>query len=129
MRFAALKLRNMGVSPKIIAESFGVKTGAVYNRSHKAKKHGERSLVSTKASGAPSALTKEQFDEIISSLRKPAGEFGYDTDIWNGTRLRHFICNKFGIECNAKYMNTVAITLDVLIRFAGHEGFGLGTGK
>jgi transposase len=104
MRFAALKLRSNGVSPAIIADSLGVTVGAVYNWSHLAKKHGERALISTKAPGAPSALTQEQLEEILSCLRKPASEWGYDTDLWSGPRLRHLIRTRFGIKYNAKYM-------------------------
>ena len=104
MRFAALKLRSKGVAPQIIADSFGVCVGAVYNWSHKAKVHGEKALFSTKTPGAPPAITKEQFTEILSSLRKPASEFGYDTDLWSGPRLRHFIRTRFGVKYNAKYM-------------------------
>ena len=104
MRFAALKLRGNGVSPKVIAESFGVDVGTVYNWTHKAKKHGEKALIATKTPGAPPALTKEQIEELFSSLQKPASDFGYDTDLWSGPRLRHFIRMRFGVNYHAKYM-------------------------
>ena len=104
MRFSSLKLRSKGVAPQVIADSFGVEVGAVYNWSHKAKKHGKKSLAAKRTPGAPPALSEEQYAKIISWLQKPASDFGYNTDLWSGPRLRHLIQVEFGIKYHSKYM-------------------------
>ena len=104
LRFAALKLRKSGVAPEEIADAFGVRVGTVYNWTHKAKKLGTKVLRSTKTTGAPPALAQEQFEEILECIQQPAGKFGYDTDLWTGARLRHFIRTRFGIAYHLKYM-------------------------
>ncbi|MCL2000862.1 MAG: IS630 family transposase [Planctomycetes bacterium] len=104
LRFASIKLRRGGVSAPQIASAFGVATQTIYNWSNIGKTKGEKALESKITPGAPSALSDEQFDEILYSIQQPAGDFGYPTDLWSGPRLRHFIKKRFGITYHAKSM-------------------------
>jgi transposase len=103
-RFAAVKLHKRKVPILTIAESFGVTTEAVYIWLKKAKTHGVKSLKSSKASGPLPNLSEEQFSNLIKAIRRPASKFGYETDLWSGPRIRHFLKHTFGVEYHSKHM-------------------------
>jgi transposase len=103
-RLAAIELRKNGVKPAVIAASFGVAVQTVYNWVSKAKRFGPDALKSTKATGAPSALTQPQIQDLKTCLRRPASELGYATDLWSGPRVRHFIKHRYGVEYHVNYM-------------------------
>lgn len=104
MRIAAVKLRKEGVCAKKVAAAFNVSVKTVYNWSSLEKNKGHEALLSSNNAGAPSALEEDKFNEIVAALQCPASEFGYDTDLWTGPRLRHFIRTRFGVKYHNKYM-------------------------
>jgi len=116
-RFAALKLRQKGVSASDIAESFGVLPQTAYNWTFKAKRRGRASLRSTKTTGSPPALNQEQFQTLVAALRRPATEHGYATDLWSGPRVRHFLKHRLGVVYHPKYMPRFLRRLGLIMRF------------
>jgi len=103
-RFAAVKLNKHNVPVETIAESFGVTSEAVYIWLKKARTKGVKSLKASKAQGREPAINEEQFTELIKSIRLPATQLGYATDLWSGPRIRHFIKREFKIEYHNKHM-------------------------
>jgi len=116
-RFAAVKLRRKGVAVTTIAESFGVTTEAVYIWLKKARTQGLASLRSTKAAGPEPALTPEQFAELVKSLRRPATELGYATDLWSGPRIAHLVKHRFGINYHPKHMPRFLRRVGLVLKF------------
>ena len=103
-RFAALQLHKQGVKVDVIAKSFGVTLGAVYRWLRTARTEGKSGLKSTSALGPEPRLTREQFKELISVLRRPARKEGFSTDLWSGPRVRALIKNRFGVDYHPKHM-------------------------
>ena len=103
-RYAAIRLNKAGVHPNVIASSFGVTRQAVYGWFRKHGKDGEDGLKSRKAVGRETNLTKKQLDELLTLLRNPASKLGYATDLWSGTKVRHLIKHRFGIDYHPKHM-------------------------
>lgn len=116
-RFAALKLHKRDVPVATIAESFGVTTEAVYIWLKKARVQGRGSLRSSKAPGPIPALSKDNFSDLLSAIRRPASKLGYATDLWSGPRLRHFIKHAFGVEYHNKHMPRLLRRLGLNFKF------------
>src|SRR3989338_4490071 len=79
-RFAAVELNKRNVSVLTIAESFGVTTEAVYIWLKKARINGIRSLKSSKTLGREPFLKKEQFYELLRTIRQRASKEVPDQD-------------------------------------------------
>ena len=90
-RFQTLVLRKKGWKIDKIAEAFGVHRCSVSHWCTKAKRHGKKSLNMRKAKGAEPKLNKEDKKQIISWLRKPAMEFGFETPLWDCKRVQTMI--------------------------------------
>lgn len=116
-RFAAVKLRRLGVHPDVISESFGVTRQAVYRWLQRAKIDGKNSLKSTKAIGPEPQLTQKQHLTLCDLLRQPATELGYSTDLWAGPRIRHLIRHHFGIEYHQKHMPRLLKRIGLELKF------------
>ena len=116
-RFSAIQLRANGVAPEVIARSFGVTTQTVYNWTSRAKRFGQSSLKSTKATGAPPALGEKEFKDLALCLRHPASKFGYSTDLWSGPRVRHFIKHRYGIDYHPGHMPRFLRRLGLVQKF------------
>ena len=116
-RFSAIKLHRKKIPVEDIADSFGVTRQAVYRWLNKEKEIGKRSLKSTKSPGPEFYLTEKQLKKLLSSIRKPASEFGYQTDLWSGPRVRHLIKHKFKIEYHPKHMPRLMKNLGLELKF------------
>lgn len=116
-RFAAVQLHKRHVPVATIAAAFQVTTEAVYIWLKKARTQGIKSLASTKASGPAPLLGKEQFTELLKTLRCPASRQGYVTDLWSGPRIRHFIKHRFRIKYHAKHMPRLLRRLGLALKF------------
>jgi len=104
-RFSAVKLFKKQVPVIAIAESFGVTSEAVYIWLKKARTLGVKSLKSTIAPGAEPRLSRDQYRKLISILKRPAVDFGYSTDLWTGSRVRHIISKKFRVRYHPKHIS------------------------
>ena len=90
-RFQTLVLRKKGWKIGEISEAFGVHRCSVSHWCTKAKRYGKKSLKMRKARGADPKLNKDDKREIISWLRKPAMEFGFETPLWDCKRIQIMI--------------------------------------
>jgi transposase len=90
-RFQAFVLRKKGWKIDKIAEAFGVHRCSVSHWCTKAKRYGKKSLNMRKAKGAEPKLNKEDKTQIISWLKKPAMEFGFETPLWDCKRIQTII--------------------------------------
>ena len=93
-RFRAVKLRKKGWKVKDIAEAFGVHESSVSRWFTKLNRQGMKSLKRTKARGKESKLTKEDKTKILSWLKRSAMEFGFETPLWDGKRVKQLIKKK-----------------------------------
>lgn len=96
-RMQAIKLRKKGRKIKDIAEDFGVHRCAVSHWLTKQKRKGIKSLKRKKAPGAKPKLEKKQVKKLLSYIKKPASKFGFETDLWDCSRVRILIKKKFGV--------------------------------
>lgn len=97
-RTQALKLRKKGWKINDIAESFGLHRGSVSRWFTKHKREGIGALKRKKAKGPEHKLNKKQIKKILSCLKKPATEYGFETELWDCTRVNQLIKNVCKIE-------------------------------
>lgn len=116
-RFAAIKLHRRNVSVSTIAGSFSVTEVAVYRWLRRANEEGIRSLRSRRAVGPEPHLDKSNYSILMSALRKSPTNFGYDTDLWSGPRLRHFLKLYLGISYHPKHMPRLLRRIGLKIKF------------
>jgi transposase len=90
-RFRAIELHKAGEKVKDIARFFGVHPNSVSRWFVTYRQKGEKALRSKKATGRPPKLTLEEFNEILSDLKRPATDFGFETPLWTCKRVRHII--------------------------------------
>lgn len=90
-RFQAIKLWKKKKKVKEIAEFFGVTIDAVYKWIRKYKQKGLNGLKKKMAHGAKPKLEKKDIRKIISCIKKPATDFGYETALWDCRRLQQLI--------------------------------------
>lgn len=116
-RMASIRFRRQGVAVNVIANSFRVRREAVSRWISIAAKHGIRHLRSRKAPGPEPKLSAERFNKLISILRRPASKFGYSTDLWSGTRVRHLVKKRWHISYHAKHMSRLMRRLGMVMKF------------
>lgn len=95
-RFQALELRKKGWKVKDISEAFGIQPNSVSRWFVNVSKHGKESLKRKKAKGKESTLTETDKIDIVSFLKKPATDFGFETQLWTCKRVQQVIKNKLG---------------------------------
>src|SRR3989338_6803652 len=91
LRMRAVELKQKGKKVKNIAEDFGVTLKAVYNWINLHKKKGLVGLKSKKANGAKPKLDDKEIKQIISCIKEPATEFGYESPLWDCRRVQQLI--------------------------------------
>jgi transposase len=91
MRMQSIRLSKEGKRADEIAEFFGVTLDAVYKWKRKYKQKGIEGLRRKKAKGKDPTLTEADKREIISFLKKPATEFGFETQLWTCKRVQQVI--------------------------------------
>ena len=94
-RFRALELRKRGWKVNDIAESFGMHRGSVSRWFTTSKRKGTDSLKKRKAPGARPKLEDKEVETLLLYLKQPATAFGFETPLWNCTRVQQVIKRKF----------------------------------
>ncbi len=87
-RYRAIELYQKGKSVQEIAFFFGIHRGSVSLWIKIWKENGKFALKSRKALGPEPKLNKEDKRQIISWLRRPAMEFGFETPLWDCKRIQ-----------------------------------------
>ena len=95
-RFQAIKLREKGWKVSDIAEAFGLLRTSVSHWFMKVNRYGIKSLKRTKAKGKESKLTREDKINILSWLKHPATDFGFETPLWTDKRVQQLIKKQLG---------------------------------
>ena len=90
-RYRTIELFKKGKSAQEIAFFFGVHRGSVSLWLKTWKEKGKSALKSRKAVGPDPTLNKDDKKEIISWLRNPAMEFGFETPLWDCKRIQKII--------------------------------------
>ena len=93
-RFRAIKLRKKGWQVNHIAEAFGVNRRAVTRWFTTFRQHGSKALKSKKANGPEPKLSQEDRQHILSIIKNPAGDYGFETSLWTCKRLQQIIKEK-----------------------------------
>ena len=104
MRYTAIRMVDHGMRVEDVASGMRLNRSTVFGWIHKYRKGGSQALKSTKATGAHPKLTQIQVLKMIKYLRLPATEYGFDSDLWTGPRVRILIRNKFGVTLHSKHM-------------------------
>lgn len=94
-RFRAIELRKKGWSVQDIADSFGVHRGSVSRWLTKNRRQGVSSLECRKAPGAKRKLYVSEQKHLLELLRCPATDFGFETPLWDCSRIQQLIVQKF----------------------------------
>lgn len=97
-RTQAIKLHKSGWKITEISESFGLHRGSVSRWFTKYKRNGLKALKLKKAKGAEPKLNKKHIKKILSCLKKPATHYGFETELWDCTRVNQLIKT----ECKIK---------------------------
>jgi transposase len=96
MRIQAIRLFKEGKRADEIAEFFGVTVDATYKWKRKHKEEGIEGLRRKKAKGKVPTLNESDKLQIISFLKKPATEFGFETQLWTCKRVQQVIKQELG---------------------------------
>ena len=91
LRAQSIKLWKKDKSIEDIADFCGVHLTVIYKWIRVYKQNGLVGLKRRKAKGAEPKLNKEDKKQIISWLRKPAMEFGFETPLWDCKRIQTII--------------------------------------
>lgn len=92
----AVKLAKSGKSVELVANDFGVSRATVYK--WLAKYKGKRSISkfqNKQKSGRPKVGKKCDWSYIYRILERPASRYGFDSDLWNVTRVKQVIEKEF----------------------------------
>ena len=93
-RFRTVKLKEKGWQVNQIAEAFGVNRRAVTRWLTNYRRHGRKALKSKKAKGPEPKLSQEDRQHILSIIKNPAGDYGFETSLWTCKRLQQIIKEK-----------------------------------
>src|SRR3989338_746818 len=93
-RFRTVKLKEKGWQVNQIAEAFGVNRRAVTRWFTTFRQHGSKALKSKKANGPEPKLSQEERQHILSIIKNPAGDYGFETSLWTCKRLQQIIKEK-----------------------------------
>jgi transposase len=97
-RFRAIELRKKKWGVGEIAESLGLHRGSVSRWFTRYKRNGKTGLKLKKAKGMKPKLSTANVKKMISWLKHPATEFGFQTPLWTCQRLQQLIKKKFYIS-------------------------------
>lgn len=94
-RLRSLELRRKGWAVQDIAESFGVHRGSVSRWLTNVRRHGVEVLQRRKAPGARPKVGKDEQRRLMTLLRRSAIDFGFETPLWDCSRVRWLIQDQF----------------------------------
>lgn len=97
-RFRAIELRKEGWSVNDIAVSLDMHRGSVSRWLTKNRRGGRSAIKRRKAKGAQPKLNVEHKKEILSWIKRPAMELGFETPLWTCKRVQLLIKKKLGIS-------------------------------
>jgi transposase len=95
-RFRAIELYGKGKSVQEIAFFFGIHRGSVSLWIKIWKEKGKSALKRRKALGPEPKLDKDDKIQIVSWLRRPAMDFGFETPLWDCKRIQMMIKRELG---------------------------------
>ena len=95
-RFRAIELRKSGERVKDIARFFGIHPNSVSRWLVTYRREGRKALHGRKVTGRPPKLTWAEFRGVLSDLRRPATDFGFENPLWTCKRVRHLIHQRTG---------------------------------
>ena len=100
----AIRMFKQSMRVEDIAHGMRLNRSTVFGWMRKYREDGLESLQSTKTTGAPSSLKQASILQLIKMLRQPARDYGFDSDLWTGPRVRILIKKRFRIKFHAKHM-------------------------
>jgi transposase len=103
MRILAAKRMAEGEHPEAVAASFGMNRSWTYKIRAQARGrgHGARVLRSTKATGRPRKLTKQQETRVLRWIHgKNPMQYGFDFALWTRALVRDLIKREFDVSLN-----------------------------
>ncbi len=104
MRHAAVRLYKQGVRVEIIAKSLKLDRRTVFYWLRKFRLQGWKALKSSRAPGAQTKLQQKQIFKLIEMLKQPAAEYGFNSDLWTGPRVKMLIRKKFHVNLHKKHI-------------------------
>jgi len=90
-RFRAVGLYKSGEKVKDIARFFGIHPNSVSRWLITYRRKGKKALWGRKATGRPPKLSWQEFNAILSDLKRPTTDFGFETPLWTCKRVRYLI--------------------------------------
>jgi transposase len=103
MRILAAQRMAEGEHPEAVAASFGMNRSWTYKIRAQARGrgHGARVLRSTKATGRPRKLTKQQETRVLRWIHgKNPMQYGFDFALWTRALVRDLIKREFDVSLN-----------------------------
>lgn len=97
-RLRAIKLRENKWQVKEIAESFGLHRASVSRWFTQYKRGGKNALKTKKAPGAKPKIENNEIKRVLSCIKKPATEFGFENPLWDCKRIQQLIKKECGIQ-------------------------------
>lgn len=95
---AAIAYKN-GITQSELAEWFDVERKTVYNWLRRLEERNlDEAIRDDQRAGRPRKLTKQQLDELESTLQNRPTAVGFDAPAWTTELLQEFIREEFGID-------------------------------
>ncbi len=104
MRMMGVRMIQQGHRAEDIASWMRLNRSCVFRWVQRYRQGGVKALRSTKTTGAPGKLKESQILGLMEMLRRPAMDYGFESDLWTGPRVRILIRKKFGIRFHPKHM-------------------------
>jgi len=91
LKLKAIAAYNSGISASKVADIFGYNRVTIHRwvRENIANKKMSRKP----GSGRPSKINEKNVKKILKIIHKPASLYGFETDLWNTSRIRQ-VCKK-----------------------------------
>jgi transposase len=98
MRMLAIRRMEEGERPAEVAASFGLHRGWAYKCRATARRKGLKGLRSSKGSGRPRSLTREQEQQVFVWVNgKNPQQYGFDFGLWTRHVVRELVARDYGI--------------------------------
>jgi transposase len=93
IKLKAIESYNNGENIEEISSLLGVSERTIFRWIKNLKINNSVDRKRVNAFGRPPKLDKKNSENLLKLLKKPASEFGFETDLWNTTRLK-ILCKK-----------------------------------
>ncbi len=91
-------VKEEGLSVSVVSKALGVHRASVYRWLDRKASKKSLSREKNPLSGRQPTISGKTGRELIKILKKPASFFGYDSDLWNTTRIRQVLKKKLKIK-------------------------------